>query len=97
MANKRAILEQLADYFAEKGSMLTPTEYKEAEDAPIRYMVAKRPFGSWARMQSMVRTNFPDQWAKANKLEAPAPAPKAEAPKAAPKKAAKAAPKKAEK
>ena len=48
-------------------------------------------------MQGMIRINFPDQWAKANKLEAPAPAPKAEAPKEAPKKAAKAAPKKAEK
>ncbi len=96
MANKRAILKQMADYFAEKGSMLTPTEYKAADDAPIRYMVAKRPFGSWVRMQGMIRSNFPDQWAKANKEEAPAPAPKAEAPKAAPKKA-KAAPKKAEK
>ena len=95
MANKRVILKQLADYFAEKGSVLTPTEYKEADDAPIRYMVAKRPFGSWARMQSMVKTNFPDQWAKANPEPVAAPAPKAE-PKAAPK-TAKAAPKKAEK
>jgi len=76
--------------------MMTPSEYKAAEDAPMRYMVAKRPFGSWVRMQGMIRSNFPDQWAKANKEEAPAPAPKAEAPKAAPKKA-KAAPKKAEK
>ena len=95
MANKRAILKTMADYFAEKGSMLTPTEYKEADDAPVRYMVAKRPFGSWARMQSMVRSNFPDQWAKANPEEAPAPAPKAEPKKAASKKAT-AAPKKAE-
>ena len=94
MANKKAILKQLADYFAEKGMMMTPSEYKEADDAPIRYMVAKRPFGSWARMQSMVRTNFPDQWAKANPEPAAAPAP-AE-PKAAPK-VAKAAPKKAKK
>ena len=93
MANKKAILKRLADYFAKNG-MMTPSEYKVAEDAPMRYMAAKRPFGSWARMQGMIRANFPDQWAKANK-EAPAPAPKAEAPKA-PKKA-KAAPKKAEK
>ena len=95
MANKKAILKQLADYFAEKGMMMTPSEYKEADDAPIRYMVAKRPFGSWARMQGMVRSNFPDQWAKANPEPAAAPAPKAE-PEAAPKKA-KAAPKKAKK
>ena len=95
MANKKAILKQLADYFAEKGMMMTPSEYKEADDAPIRYMVAKRPFGSWARMQGMVRSNFPDQWAKANPEPAAAPAPKAES-EAAPKKA-KAAPKKAKK
>ena len=78
--------------------MMTPSEYKEADDAPIRYMVAKRPFGSWARMQGMVRSNFPDQWAKANPEAAPAPAPKAAvAPKKAAPKKAQAAPKKAKK
>ena len=98
MANKKAVLKQLADYFAEKGMMMTPSEYKEADDAPIRYMVAKRPFGSWARMQGMIKTNFPDQWAKANPEAAPAPAPKAAvAPKKAAPKKAQAAPKKAKK
>ena len=95
MANKKAVLKQLADYFAEKGSVLNPSEYKAAEDTPIRYMVAKRPFGSWSRMTQMIKTNFPDQWAKANPEAVTAPAPKAE-PKAAPK-TAKAAPKKAKK
>ena len=83
MANKKAVLKQLADYFAEKGIM-NPSEYKAADDAPIRYMVAKRPFGSWHRMTSMVKSNFPEQWAK---TQAPAPAP-TPAPKAAPKKVA---------
>lgn len=87
MANKKAILKQLADYFAEKGMMMTPSEYKEADDAPIRYMVAKRPFGSWHRMTSMVKSNFPEQWEAANPVSAPAPAP-TPAPKAAPKKVA---------
>ena len=90
MANKKAILETLADYFAEKGLIMTPAEYKMQEDAPIRYMAAKRPFGSWARMQSMLKVNFPGQWAKATEevvVEKPKPAPKK----------AKAAPKKAEK
>jgi len=89
MANKKAILKQLADYFAINGIM-TPSEYKMQEDAPIRYMAAKRPFGSWARMQSMLKVNFPGQWAKATEevvVEKPKPAPKK----------AKAAPKKAEK
>ena len=35
MANKKAILETLADYFAEKGMMMTPSEYKMQEDAPM--------------------------------------------------------------
>ena len=96
MANKKIVLKQLADYFAKKGSILSVPEYKAAEDKPMRYMVAKRPFGSWARMQSMVKRNFPDQWAKANPVATPAPAPKAAVKKVAPKKA-QAAPKKAKK
>ena len=86
MANKKAILQELADYFAEKGKVLSVTEYKAADDRPMRYMVAKRPFGSWSRMQSMLRRNFPEQW-EATQAPAPAPAP-TPAPKAAPKKAA---------
>ena len=84
MANKKIVLKQLADYFAKKGSILSIAEYKAAEDKPMRYMVAKRPFGSWHRMTSMVKNNLPEQWAE---TQAPAPAP-APAPKAAPKKAA---------
>jgi len=96
MANKKAILNQLADFFAKQGKVLTPSEYKAlGADVPMRFMAAKRPFGSWSRMTQMLKVNFPDQWAKANPEPAAAPAPKAE-PKAAPK-TAKAAPKKAKK
>ena len=84
MANKKAQLKQLADYFAEKGKFMSAAEYKAAEDAPMRFTIAKRPFGSWSRMQSMLKVNFPEQW---EKTQAPAPAP-TPAPKAAPKKAA---------
>ena len=96
MANKKAILNQLADFFAKQGKVLTPSEYKAlGADVPMRFMAAKRPFGSWSRMIQMLKVNFPDQWAKANPEPAAAPAPKAES-EAAPKKA-KAAPKKAKK
>jgi len=92
MANKKIVLKQLADYFAKKGKFLSPAEYKAADDAPIRFILAKRPFGSWSRVGSMIRTNFPEQWEKANSTAPAAPvAPKvAKAPKApkAPKKAA---------
>ena len=97
MANKKAVLEHLANFFAEQGKVLTPSEYKSMgnDDVPMRFMVAKRPFGSWSRMTQMLKVNFPDQWAKANSEAAPTPTPKVEV-KAAPK-AAKAAPKKAKK
>ena len=92
MANKKAILETLADFFAKQGKVLTPSEYNSMgnEDVPMRFMVAKRPFGSWSRMTQMLKVNFPDQWAKAN--SEPAPTVK---PKKAVEKPAKAAPKKA--
>ena len=96
MANKKAVLEQLANFFAEQGKVLTPSEYKDlGANVPMRFMTAKRPFGSWSRMTQMLKVNFPDQWAKANSEAAPTPAPKAEV-TAAPK-PAKAAPKKAKK
>ena len=76
MAVKKVVLGQLADYFAKKGQIMSPTEYKAADDAPIRFTVAKRPFGSWARMQQMIEVNFPKQWAVANKLPLSEPAPK---------------------
>jgi hypothetical protein len=76
--NKKKILKVLADYFAKKGVMMTPAEYKAADDTPMRFMVAKRPFGSWARVLQMVKRNFPVQYGKATN-------PVAAAPKAAPK------------
>ena len=85
MAVKKVVLGQLADYFAKKGQIMSPTEYKAADDAPIRFTVAKRPFGSWARMQQMIQANFPVQWEKANKV---ASAPKVAAAASAMKKAA---------
>ena len=96
MANKKAVLKQLADYFASKGQIMSPAQYKTAVDAPIRYIVAKRPFGSWSRMQQMMQVTFPfpEQWEKANKV-APTVTPKVAAPKKVAK--AKVAPKKAKK
>jgi hypothetical protein len=92
--NKKKILKTLADYFAKKGTMMSPAEYKAAEDAPIRFMVAKRSIGSWARILQMVRMNFPEQYAKAMAGAAPA-VPATPKPKVASK--AKVAPKKAKK
>ena len=89
MANKKAVLEQLANFFVKQGKVLTPSEYKAlGADVPMRFMVAKRPFGSWSRMTQMLKVNFPDQWAKANSEVAPV-TPATKTAKAAPKKAKK--------
>ena len=68
------------EYFKKKGKILSIEEYKAADDAPMRFMVAKRAFGSWARMEQMIKT--------AGWTDIPAPAPKPKA-KPAPKKAVK--------
>ena len=78
MANKKVVLKQLADYFGKKGHIMSATEYKAATDVPMRFMIAKRPFGSWGRMKQMCEVNFPEMFIQ--KEEAPKPA------KAAPKK-----------
>ena len=72
------------DYFMSKGKVYTIDEYKAAADAPMRFAVAKRAFGSWARMTQMIEhkmrvDNTP--------MPAPTPDPKPKA-KPAPKKVA---------
>lgn len=54
---KKVIIDQLKEYFEQKGKVLTADEYKEAEDAPIRLQVLKRKIGSWSRIVNMVNKN----------------------------------------
>ena len=56
--NKPAILKQLIEYFQKKGKVLSIDEYKAAADAPMRFMAAKRAFGSWARMTQMIENKM---------------------------------------
>ena len=42
------------EYFMKKGKVLTIDEYKAASDTPMRFIAAKRAFGSWARMKQMI-------------------------------------------
>ena len=74
--SRQATLETLKGYFASKGKFLTMEEYKEAEDAPFRFQIVKRTFGSWSRLKGLVGEV---QVSKATpKPAAPKPAPKAE-------------------
>jgi len=81
--NRPQVLKVLMEYFDKKGKILSIDEYKAAADAPMRFMVAKRAFGSWARMTQMVEAKMATVV-----VEAPKPAPKPKA-KPAPKKAVK--------
>ena len=82
--NKPAILKQLMEYFQTKGKVLTIVEYKAATDVPMRFMAAKRAFGSWARMTQMIEHKM-----RMDNISM-------ETPKAVPTPKAKPAPKKAE-
>ncbi len=48
------MLQTLKDYFATKGRVLSMSEYKEQTDAPYRFIVVKRKFGNWARLETML-------------------------------------------
>lgn len=73
MTKKGLALKQIADYMAKKGKVLTLAEYNAETDTPIRSVIVKRTFGgSWARMEGMLKVNYPDLYA----TPTPAPAPK---------------------
>lgn len=72
--SRQVTLGTLKEYFASKGKFLTMEEYKEAEDAPVRFQAVKRLFGSWSRLKGLVGEVTP--------VTAPKPAP---VQKAAPK------------
>ena len=75
MNKKLKTLQLLGDYFVKKGKVLSVDEYKAQSDAPMRFMVAKRPFGSWARMSAMLEYNLPEVWKEIHKPKSK-PAPK---------------------
>ncbi len=83
--NKPAVLKKLVEYFAKKGHVMSTHEYKAADDTPMRFIVAKRAFGSWNRMTQMAEK----QLALMAPAPTPAPAPERAKAKPAPKKAEK--------
>lgn len=54
MTRRTSIVEQIGEYFALKGAPMTAEEYKNAEDAPIRFQLIKRNIGSWSRLLNMI-------------------------------------------
>lgn len=48
------MLQTLKDYFTTKGRVLSMAEYKQQDDVPYRFIVIKRKFGNWARLETML-------------------------------------------
>jgi hypothetical protein len=55
MTKRTHVAQQLAAYFEEKGRILSQAEYNKEKDAPIRSAAVKKTFGSWNRMENIVR------------------------------------------
>lgn len=56
MTQRTKAIEVLSVYFEKQGRILTPREYRERTDTPIRFARIKSIFGGWNRMENIVRT-----------------------------------------
>jgi hypothetical protein len=55
MTQRTATIDKLVVYFNEIGQVLKPHEYRLRTDTPIRYARIRSIFGSWNRMENIVR------------------------------------------
>ena len=62
---KKTIVEKLANYFAEKGKMMTAFEYKQQSDTPIHPIIIKRHIGRWVKLEHFIKIRYPEQYALA--------------------------------
>jgi len=65
--NKPAIIKNLAEWMAERGKFYSMNEYQRAKDAPANFQMLRRLFGSWSRVQLLVRVNHPELYSKMQK------------------------------
>lgn len=85
-SRKSIILKQVAEYFIEKGKVLTRNEYAKDPKAPVRFQVLRRYVPVWSRIDKIIQSSFPELYAQIGKpVEEPA---KPVAPKPAVKKPA---------
>lgn len=55
MSQRSKAIETLSEYFETKGEILSPQQYRKEKDTPIRLEAVKRTFGTWSRMEKIVR------------------------------------------
>jgi len=54
MTRRTSIVSAVGNYFASKGRIMGAEEYKNAADAPVRFILIKRTIGSWGRLINMI-------------------------------------------
>jgi len=64
--NRKAILEKVANYMADKGKFMSQDEYKRAADKPFNFVALRRIWASWSRLEGLIKANYPAQWEKMN-------------------------------
>ena len=57
--NRVKVIQTLGEYFTKKGKVLSIEEYKKQTDAPMRWLVIKRVFNSWSRMELYIKSRYP--------------------------------------
>jgi|11_taG_2_1085331.scaffolds.fasta_scaffold00166_19 hypothetical protein len=65
--NKVAIIKSMAEWMGEKGKFYSMNEYQRAKDVPANFWMLRKQFGSWSRIQLLIRTNHPELFSKMNK------------------------------
>jgi len=56
MTQRTTSVKTLSAYFNKSGGIPTPAEYRARTDTPIRFAQIKSIFGSWNRMENILRT-----------------------------------------
>lgn len=52
---------------AGKGKFYSMNDYQRAKDVPANFWMLRKTFGSWSRVQLLIRTNHPELFSKMQK------------------------------
>lgn len=83
-SRKGVIIKQVAEYFAEKGRILTRNEYAKDEEAPIRFAILRRYVPVWSRLDTIIKASHPEIYAQIMQEPEPEPAPEPPKPEPVP-------------
>ena len=72
MSRKANVVDQMSEYFAYKGRIMTRSEYVKEKDGPLTLPAIARSCGSWTRMLKIAERAYPDRMAIARGIKSEA-------------------------